>query len=59
MPTEATRAYLYRVLLTLQPVVVAYGVMSNELAALWISVLAAVLGLGLASANTSTRKADS
>lgn len=55
-PSEATRAYFYRIVLALQPVIVAYGVVSSELAALWISVISAVLVTGLATANTSTSK---
>jgi hypothetical protein len=54
--TEATRAYVYRVLLALQPVVVAYGLVSDTEAVLWLSVVSAVLGTGLASLNTSTDK---
>ena len=53
---EHTRAWVYRVLLAAQPLIVAYGVTSNEVAALWLAFAAAVLGLGLATANTSTAK---
>jgi hypothetical protein len=53
---EATRAYLYRILLTVQPLAIAYGVTTSELAALWVSVVSAVLGFTLASANTSTQR---
>ena len=52
---ERTRAYIYRVLLAVQPIVVAYSVATDEQAALWLSLIAAVLGTGLASANTSTK----
>lgn len=55
---ESTRAYIYRVLLAAQPVVVAYGLLSDTLATLWLSVASAVLGLGLATVNTSTEKED-
>lgn len=58
MPNERTRAWLYRVLLTLQPLIVAYGVASSEQAAMWVAVVAAVLGTGLASANTSTKTTE-
>ncbi len=54
--TESTRAYIYRVLLALQPIVVAYGVVSDTQAVLWLSVASAVLGTGLATLNTSTDK---
>lgn len=53
---EATRAYIYRVLLALQPLVVAYSLASEQEAALWLSVASAVLGTGLATVNTSTKE---
>lgn len=56
MPSQATRAWLYRTLLAAQPLIVAYGVASSETAALWVSFAASVLGLGLATANTSTKE---
>jgi hypothetical protein len=52
---EETRAWIYRVLLALQPVVVAYSLATEEQAALWLGVASAVLGAGLATANTSTK----
>lgn len=55
LSNEAARARIYRVLLALQPLVVAYGLASSERAALWVAVISAVLGTGLATANTSTR----
>jgi len=53
---ESTRAYIYRILLALQPVVVAYGLATDTVAVLWLSVASAVLGTGLAARNTSTDK---
>lgn len=53
---ESTRAYLYRVLLAAQPIVTAYGIVTDQLAALWVGLGAAVLGIGLAAANTSTKE---
>jgi hypothetical protein len=57
MPTipEHVRAWVYRVLTAAQPLIVAYGVTTNETAALWLAFASAVLGLGLAAANTSTK----
>jgi hypothetical protein len=55
MPNEHVRAWIYRVLLAAQPLIVAYSVASDEQAALWLSLIAAILGTGLASANTSTK----
>ncbi len=51
---EATRAWIYRILLALQPIAVAYGVVKDTEAVLWIGVASAVLGTGLAAINTST-----
>lgn len=55
LSNEAVRARIYRLLLALQPLVVAYGLASSERAALWVAVISAVLGTGLATANTSTK----
>lgn len=55
---ESTRAYLYRVLLAVQPLVTAYGIVDDQQAALWVGIAAAVLGIGLAVANTSTKTVD-
>lgn len=53
--SEPTRAYLYRVLLGAQPLVTAYGIVDDQKAALWVGLGAAVLGIGLAAKNTSTK----
>ena len=55
---EATRAWIYRILLALQPLVVAYGVATEEQTVLWVGVASAVLGTGLATLNTSTSSED-
>lgn len=54
---EQTRAWIYRVLTACVPLAVAYGHLSEQEAALWLAVAAAVLGTGLAAVNTSTRPA--
>ena len=54
--TESTRAYIYRILLAAQPLIVAYGLASDSESVLWLSVASAVLGGGLAVKNTSTEK---
>jgi hypothetical protein len=51
--SESTRGWIYRILLALQPLAVAYGFLTGDMAALWVNVGSAVLGLGLASAKTS------
>lgn len=54
-PTEAVRAWFYRIVLAVQPLVIAYGVTTSEKAALWAAVIGTVLATGLATANTSTK----
>ncbi len=44
---------VYRVLVA--PVLIAYGVLDEATAAVWIGLAAAVLGVGLAAVNTSTK----
>jgi hypothetical protein len=51
---ESTRAYIYRVLLAVQPLIAAYGVATEEKSVLWLSFASAVLSTGLAVKNTST-----
>lgn len=58
MPTERARAYVYRCLLAAAPLAVLYGVASGEQVALWLTVAASVLGVGLAAANTTTARPD-
>lgn len=53
--SESTRGWIYRILLALQPLAVAYGLLTGDMASLWVNVGSAVLGLGLASGNTSTK----
>ena len=53
---ETTRAYVYRALLALVALAVAYGLLSDTEAAPWVAVLSAVLGNGLAAVNTSTKR---
>lgn len=58
---EATRAYIYRVILALLPLAVVYGAVKGDDAPLIVAVAQAVLGIGgaaLAAANTSTHKGD-
>lgn len=56
--TEQRRAWLYRVLVAASAVAVGYGVLTTEEAGLWLAFAAAALiGNGLATANTSTKPA--
>jgi len=52
---EATRAYIYRILLALSALAVVYGLVDESVVPLWLAVASAVLGNGLASVNTSTK----
>lgn len=52
--SESRRAYIYRVLLAAQPLIAAYGVMSESMSVLWLSFASAVLATGLAAKNTTT-----
>jgi hypothetical protein len=54
MPSERTRAWLYRVSVAALPLLVAYGVVNAEDAPLWLAAAGAVLNTALAAANTST-----
>ena len=56
--SEPTRAWVYRVLLAVIPILTAYGVVDDQLAPLFIALGAAVLGTGLAVGNTSTKGDD-
>lgn len=59
MPNETTRAYVYRVLLAVLPLLVLYGIISDGEAAQYALVGAALLGVAsdaLAVAHTSTGK---
>lgn len=53
---EQTRAWIYRVLVAVSLVAAAYGWVSEEQAGLWLGVAAAVLGNGLATLNTATKR---
>ena len=59
-PTK--RAYIYRLILAAIPVLVVVGVITNEDAAVWLGLVAAIFGAGgagLATANTSTKPPQS
>lgn len=59
MMQEHVRAWIYRVLTALVPLLIFYGVISDTEASLWLGIAAAVLALGegaLASMYTTTRR---
>lgn len=56
--SETTRAWIYRVLTAVVPILIAYGVIDEQVAPLWVALGGAVLGTGLAAVNTSTSSGD-
>lgn len=54
MPNEKTRAYIYRVLLAVSPLVAFYGFLTQEEITLWLGVLSTVLNV-LPALNTTTK----
>ena len=58
LKNEQTRAYIYRVLTAAVPLVTAYGIIDQRTGVLIIGVISALLGIGLASMNTSTKGPD-
>lgn len=55
MPSEAVRGYIYRLLTLVLVVLAAKGVIDGDDVVLYGGLIAGVLGLGLAAANTSTK----
>jgi hypothetical protein len=56
--TEATRAWIYRVVLVALALAAAYGLLEGEDVDLWAQLVTAILGIGasgLAAKNTSTK----
>lgn len=55
---EATRAYIYRIVVVLMALAVGRGLITQDEAPLWLGLALSVLGLGtasLAAKNTSTK----
>ena len=56
--SQTTRAWLYRVGVAAVPILVAYGVLTEDVASQWLGLAGAALGLAqsaIAAANTPTR----
>lgn len=49
------RAWLYRVLLAVAAVAVIYGAATETEAAAWVALVAALIGTGTATVNTTTK----
>lgn len=56
MPTPAMRAWIYGVLAAAAPLAVVYGLLTEQEVALWLGVISAALGNGLALLNTPNKK---
>ena len=54
--TEPVRAWVYRACLALVALAVVYGVVTDEQAESWVAVVSALLGNGLATLNTTTKR---
>ncbi len=52
--SEATRAYLYRIVTVALPILTVYGVVEESKAPLFVALAAAILSVGLAAKHTST-----
>ncbi len=57
-PSQHTRAWIYRVATAAMPLLIAYGVVQDKDAALWLGVISAVLVPGLAAVNTPRGRDD-
>lgn len=57
-PSPTTRKYIYGIALALLPLLIAYGVLSEEHAPLWAAAIGAVLVPGMAWANTDGESRD-
>jgi len=53
---QAVRGWIYRVETALVPLLIAYGVATEQTISLWLGLVGAAFGLGLAAANTSTKR---
>lgn len=50
--TPTVRRYIYGVALVVVPLLIYYGLVSEEAAPLWVALVSAILVPGLAAANT-------
>lgn len=58
IPSPALRAWIYGVLVAAAPLAVVYGLLNEEEVALWLGVISAALGNGLALLNTPIKKEE-
>ncbi len=52
--TAVRRAWLYRTVAALVPLLVTYGALSGQQAAAWVALAAALIGSGTAALHTPT-----
>ena len=57
-PSPPTRGWIYRVLLAVVVLASVYGLVGSEEVAAWTALVAALVGNGLATANTSVDPPD-
>ena len=55
MPSEKVRAYIYRILLAVSPLVAFYGYLTQEEIALWLGVASTALNI-MPVLNTTTKE---
>lgn len=55
MPSEKVRAYIYRVLLAVSPLVAFYGFLTQEEITLWLGVASTALNI-MPVLNTTTKE---
>ena len=53
--SESTRAWVYRTLTPISALLISYGVLEEQKAALWVALVTAIFSGGLAIKNTSTK----
>lgn len=53
---QRVRAYMYRLFTAAVPIAIAYGAIEDETAPLWVGFGGALLAIGTASVNTSTKE---
>lgn len=56
--TIEVRAWLYNLFLSAIPILTFYGLVEEQAAPLYVALVAAFLGLGMARANTSTKNKE-
>ena len=56
--SESTRAWIYRAVLAIVAVAGVFGYLTDEQGATIVALVGGLLGAGLATANTSTKKAE-